>query len=75
MSEAEDRKAKAARAKALVRILVTKPKPPLFSHEPTRIAQEEATSYQVGKEPSAIQGVHPVAPRLPSCGFTHDPGR
>lgn len=36
MSEADDRKTKAARAKALVRIPVNKLKLPLFSDDPTQ---------------------------------------
>lgn len=75
MSEAEDRKAKAARAKALVRVPVNKLKLPPFSHKPTSIAKEEAASHKVRKESPTIEDVHPVAARPPSRGFTHDPGR
>lgn len=74
MSEAEDRKAKAARAKALVRTLLNKLKLFPFLTIRDTIAQEEATSHKVRQESSAIQDLHPVATRPPRYGFTHDPG-
>lgn len=73
MSEAENRKAKAARAKALVRTLSNELKPALFLT--CRLAQEEATSHEVRQESPTVEDVHPVTARPTYYGFTHDPSR